>query len=179
MTSSAIVTKGLKPFMRRVANRQARLKNLSPAYKRAVTLYHAWILRNFDAEGGLHKNKDYKWEKSQRAENEGGKTLQDKGRLRRDWELRNASSYGLIRSKLEYSVAHEKGATLPAMVIRPKNAKALRWVGSDGVVRFAKKVNRPEIVLPQRKIFPDIDQAGEIIKPAFDDHLDWKKTRIT
>ena len=169
---------GLKNFMRKVSNRNAKLNNLSPAFKRAVVLYHGWILKNFNAEGGLHDNASLRWKKSNRAKNQGGKTLQDTGRLRRDWDLRSSSSYGIIKSKVDYSSVHEEGATIPAMVIRPKNAKVLRWVGKDGVVRFAKSVKRPAIVIPQRKIFPTIAQAHDIIRPAFLQHLDWNKITI-
>lgn len=178
ISGGSIVTKGLKPYMRKVVERQKRLKNLSPAFKRAVVLYHAWIQKNFRAEGGLHDNKSLKWKKSNRAGNEGGKTLQDSGDLRRDWELRHSSSQGVIKSKHNYSSTHEDGKKLPPIVITPKNAKALRWYDSDGNPVFAKRVRRPAIVIPQRKIFPEIKQAEKIIRPAFEGYLDWNKIRI-
>lgn len=42
---------------------------------------------------------------------------------------------------IDYSLFYWKGHA--SYVIRPKRAKALRWVGSDGKVHFAKSVQIP------------------------------------
>ena len=155
MAQGGVKVKGLKPFARRVGNRSKRLQNMAPAYKRAVTLYHAWILRNFAAQGTLHDDPKFYWKelksatlKRRRKKGAGGKILQDTGSLRRDWELTSSSRQGVVASQRFYSSVHEDGA-----VVKKKSGGTFK--------------------IPQRKIFPEIPQARKIIQPAFDAHLDW------
>lgn len=178
MAETEIKVKGLKPFGKRIAKRYANLQDMQPAYRRAVALYEAWIKRNFKADGGLHDNASLKWEpladstkRNRRKGSSGAQILRDTGSLMRDWERRASSKYGLIRSAHTYSVYHEEGAHIPAMVIKPKKkGGTLAWNGPGGMV-FAKSVKTKGHILPQRKIFPVPKQGNKIVRPAFEQHL--------
>lgn len=159
MVQSSVKVKGLRPFARKVGNRSKRLQNMEPAYKRAVILYHGWILRNFAAEGKLHDDAKFHWKplkpttlRRRRQRGRGGKILQDTGGLRRDWELTSSSRQGVVASQKFYSSVHEDGA-----IVKKRGDKGGTFE------------------IPQRKIFPAIPQARTIIQPAFDAHLDWNR----
>lgn len=147
--------KGLRPWTSDLMKKIHATKNLKPAFKRAVVFYHAWIVRNFNQQGKMHRNSADYWaplkpstKARRRKKGKGAKILQDTGALRRDWDMYSANEYGIIRSKHDYSRTHQDGA----------------------IITVGKK-NKKKVRIPQRKIFPDITQGQEIIKPAFQEHI--------
>lgn len=163
---------GLREEMKNVGRLNKNLHNMGPAYKKAVALYHGWILRNFQQQDGLHEDAKYKWKPLAEStvanrRKKSSNPLQDTGALRRDWELTSTSKYGKVKSAHKYSEVHEKGATIKARTITPKKKDGvLAWAGKNGKV-FAKRVRIPKTVIPQRKIFPTKKQALKIVEPAF------------
>jgi phage gpG-like protein len=154
MPDKPIKVKGLTELGQKVKKRISAYNNMAPAFKKAVTLYHGWVLRNFRAGGRLHENKIYVWPAledstivSRRKGGGGAKILQDTGALHRDWELMSNKSRGIIQSAHKYSGVHEYGT---------------------------KKAGRNRnVTIPQRKIFPTVKQARKIIHTAFVEHLKW------
>lgn len=62
--------------------------------------------------------------------------------IRISWLRRSSGDLGLsIGSSVSYALLHHEGSE--PHIIRPKNAKILRWVDEDGVVRFARVVHHP------------------------------------
>lgn len=77
------------------------------------------------------------------------------GELRRSlYKFVKMGSGGRIRggigAKSPYAAIHELGGTTSPHVIRPVNAKMLRFMGSDGNLRFASMVNHPGSSIPAR-----------------------------
>lgn len=159
MKNSSIKMVGLKPFAKELARIHRATGNLGPAYKAAAILYRQWIGKNFIAEGRLHDNPSLYWKrlkrstvKRRRKKGRGAKVLRDTGRLSRDWELSSSKSGARVRSGVFYSSVHEDGT---------RNAGRNR-----------------NVVIPQRKIFPEDKQAQKIIAPAFNQHLFKSKEKI-
>ena len=71
---------------------------------------------------------------------------------------------GSLGVRAVYGKAIEFG--LPARTIRPVKKKALRFIGSDGNVRFAKKVNLPAT------------DPQPYMQPAYDKHQGQARARI-
>jgi len=75
------------------------------------------------------------------------------GRLRRSihYELDKQSNRvtATVGTNVEYAKTHELGLTIPAHIIQPKRAKALRFEMGGRIV-FAKRVNMPAKKMPQR-----------------------------
>lgn len=109
----------LHKFLRTNDKRVANLGQLLPAHKQAVVVLHQWVQKNFEKEGGMHEEGKYKWMPSQRAMREDGKTLQDRGNLRRNWDLKSSNAKGQLKSKTPYSADHEFGVGTPQRKIFP------------------------------------------------------------
>lgn len=78
-----------------------------------------------------------------------GQPLRDTGRLQNSIQFRSNDEEVVIGTNVKYAPTHQFGA-----VIRPKNGKRLRFIGSNGPV-FAKQVTipaRPFIGLAQRQV---------------------------
>ena len=66
-----------------------------------------------------------------------------------------------VESRLPYAAAHQFGASYPPMVIRPKRAKVLAFLGSDGTMRFAMSVKIGPRTLKARPFLPSRDLAAK------------------
>lgn len=67
-----------------------------------------------------------------------------------------------------YAGIHEYGGTIPARRIEPRHAKALRWLGTDGQVRFSKGHEIPAVNIKARPYLePAIEETGDIIREKF------------
>ena len=114
-------TKSITSFLKRNNERvKALTGNMKPAHKAGVVLLFQWVLENFREEGGNHDDPGLKWKQSQRAIRENGQTLQDKGNLRRNWDLLSYNDHGKLKSQVSYSADHEYGLNgLPVRKIFP------------------------------------------------------------
>lgn len=81
------------------------------------------------------------------------------GNLRSSIQAEATSEKAVIGTNLEYARIHDIGGVIPARIVRPKRAKALRFfVGGKAV--FAKSVR-----MPQRKVRPY--KGRGYLKPEF------------
>lgn len=101
--------------------------------------------------------------------------------------LRSSLRAKIDKAKLEaqvgtnvvYGPVHEFGTTIPAHTIKPRHAKALRWIGPAGVAIFAKSVRIPAVKMPRRPwLQPAFDQAQARIKKFFKDEISGGLDRI-
>ena len=139
---------GLEPFGKKVAKRIAKLSNMHPVYKKAVVLYFQWVQRNWNAAGGLHENSSLKWDE-----------LADSTIVRRRKKGKGAEilkDTGNLRRDWDLLSNRSRG------IVRSQHFYSV--FHEEG-----GKNNRP----PQRKIFPETDQAYKIVYPAFEAHLKW------
>lgn len=76
------------------------------------------------------------------------------GRLRRSINMKfvddGFSMTATVGTNVVYARIHEMGGKTAPHVIEARNAKALRFMGSGGNWVFAKRVNHPGSVMPQR-----------------------------
>lgn len=74
------------------------------------------------------------------------------GRLQRNTRTKLESTQSKIiitaSNISRYGRIHERGGIVPAHIIEPKKAHALRWV--RGGEHFAKKVHMPAVLMPKR-----------------------------
>ncbi|BCW89963.1 hypothetical protein sos41_31310 [Alphaproteobacteria bacterium SO-S41] len=98
------------------------------------------------------------WMPSWRARDEGGQTLTRTGRLKQSFDSRADAVSVEWGTNVSYAAPLHFGA-----VIRPKNAKALAFVGSHGALVFAG-----EVILPARPMvgFTDQDSAAVVMLAA-------------
>jgi HK97 gp10 family phage protein len=67
-----------------------------------------------------------------------------------------------------YAAIHEFGGTIPARRIEPRNAKALRWMGSGGDFFFSKGHDIPSFQIRARPFLqPAMDEKAEVIRQRF------------
>lgn len=66
---------------------------------------------------------------------------------------------GMLGAKAVYARIHEEGGTIPAHTVRPRHAKALRFLGRGGQLVFAKKAEIPAVRITARPF----------LRPAFDE----------
>ena len=89
------------------------------------------------------------WKKSQRAADEGGKTLQRDGGLAGNISTKVGNSFARIGSNKPYAAIHHLGGQTKAHKIRHKKKKGLAF---GGIVR--KSVNHPGSNIPARPYLP-------------------------
>ena len=120
------------------------------------------IAKTFKAGG-----RPVRWKPSKR----GGKTLIDTARLMRSITMKAAAKSVTWGTNVKYAAIHHLGGTIPARTILPRRAKALRWIGPNGTVRFAKKVNIPATKIPAREFLVMQDEDMRVFKRIFGDYL--------
>ncbi len=91
-----------------------------------------------------------KWKPSRRAQREGGQTLIDTGRLQNSIDAQAYPDRVEVGTNVPYAAPLQLGATIPAHVIRARNAKALRFV-IGGQVIFRRSVNHPGATIEPRE----------------------------
>ena len=136
------------------------LRAKRPANLKAAVVMRQWIVRNFDAEGGLHRNAMRKWPRlepigialrkmrhpSATITAASAKPLQDTGRLKNHWDLRADDHGAEVQSRANYSRVHEEGGM--------------------SVIGFGKLKGK-SIRVHQRKILPVPEQAMGIVLPVY------------
>nr|DAD98284.1 MAG TPA: virion morphogenesis protein [Myoviridae sp. ct5nJ10] len=115
-------------------------------------------LKRFDAE---KDPEGQPWEPSGRAQEDGGKTLTNKGHLRDSIDKKATSDTVMVGSNLKYARIHQKGGT-----ITPKKAKKLVFKGRGG-----KKVAVDQVTIPARPYLGISDEDMDDVKSTMTDFL--------
>ncbi len=118
-----------------------KLNDLTPLMRQIAGIMHDAVEENF-AQGGRPK-----WKPSARALREGGKTLQDTGRLAASITSRATGNQAMVGTNVVYAAIHQFGGKTSPHVIKPKTKKALFWPGARHPV---KSVNHPGSTIPAR-----------------------------
>ncbi len=75
---------------------------------------------------------------------------------------------GTLGARAVYARIHEEGGTIPPHIVRPRFAKALRFLGRDGRVVFARSVRIPAIrIRPRPFLRPSFDEAVPTARTRF------------
>lgn len=75
---------------------------------------------------------------------------------------------GTLGATAIYARIHEEGGRIPAHVVRPRFAKALRWLGPGGRPIFAKSARIPAIRMPKRAFLqPSFEEAVPAARARF------------
>lgn len=97
---------------------------------------------------------DKPWDKSLRANLEGGQTLSDTGRLRRSFTYSANPRGFIVGTNVQYAAIHQYGGT-----IRPKRAKYLRFrlAGGSGRRKSGRGhwVQTEQVAIPARPFIPE------------------------
>lgn len=120
---------------------QKKLGNLTPVMKQIAGIMHDAVEENFEQQGRP------RWKPSKRARREGGKTLQDTGRLAASIKPKHTANSAVVGTNVVYAAIHQFGGKTGPHVIKPKNKKALFWPGAKHPV---KSVNHPGSDIPAR-----------------------------
>jgi len=123
------------------------------------------IAKTFKAGG-----RPLRWKPSRRAL-KGGKTLIDTARLMRSISMQVTGKILRVGTSVKYAAIHQLGGRIPARVVLPKRAKALRWIDKSGTVRFAKKVTIGPTDIPARPFLVIQDADWRVFRRIFEDYL--------
>ena len=143
---------GLKPWARKMVRRGENISKTEVLLARAIVVYDQWVQKNFQADGKLHDSGSLHWKplsqvtiRMRRKGKRGGgaQILRDTRRLQRDWDRNWNTKQASLKSKVGYSILHERGGETI--------------------------INKRRVKVPQRKIFPEKKQGQKIIKPVVDD----------
>ena len=135
-----ISLEGLEAALNRV---QAPLENLRPLLTAVGGHFESEATERFRTNVAPDGSK---WEQSERAKAEGGKTLLDHGHLRDSIHTVVGVDTVEIGTNLVYAAIHQFGGTTKAHVIKARAGGVLAWGGG----KFAKSVNHPGSVIPAR-----------------------------
>jgi len=125
------------------------------------------IAQNFKAGG-----RPVKWKPSARALREAGaKTLIKTARLKNSIHADVHGNKLIVGTDVKYAAIQHLGGKIKARIIVPKKAKALRWIGPGGKVRFAKRVKIPESRIPARPYLVVQGEDWRVFRRIFADHL--------
>lgn len=145
---------GVRDVLSRV-DRAAR--RTAPLFGRITNRMRNDTIRNF-REGGWYGRA---WPRSRRAAGmKRGKTLMRSGLLRNSIHAESGEGWARIGTSVPYAAIHQLGGTIPARVIRPRHAKALRWF-VNGKPVFARSVRLPPVDIPARPYLPT-DETGRL-----------------
>ena len=112
-----------------------------------------------------------RWKPSIRARLTGGKTLIKTARLLRSLSMEVAGKTLKVGTPVKYAAIHQLGGTIPARVILPRRAKALRWIDKGGNIRFAKKVSIGPTGIPARPCLVFQDADWRVFRRIFGDYI--------
>jgi len=112
-----------------------------------------------------------RWKPSNRVKMTGGQTLVKSARLMRSVSMKTLSKSVQWFTNVKYAAIQNLGGIIPARTIVPRRAKALRWIGRDGHVRFAKKVKMPAIRIPAREFMVIQDADQRVFGRIFGEYL--------
>jgi len=155
-----------REFRQAIDGLTGRLKNLSKPLRECGLVGLRSISKTFKAGG-----RPVRWKPSKRAKMTGGQTLIDTARLLRSITMEVKATSVSWGTKLKYAAIHHLGGTIPARVVLPRRAKALRWIDRQGNVRFAKKVHIPAFTMPAREFLVIQDEDWRVFKRIFADYI--------
>ena len=140
-------TNVIRAVRTRMARKQSNLGNFSAVHLKAAIVIQAWVFRNFTAQGGKHDTPSLRWRdlapstKAARAR---------KG----TWPGQILAVTGTLR-----------GGFVPSATSR--SGKVENYVPYARYHEYGNRRGRP----PQRKMFPAIAQARDIVRPLFLSHV--------
>lgn len=143
-----------------------RLKRPQKPLKECGLVLLRSIGKTFKAGG-----RPVRWKPSIRAQKRGGKTLIKTARLMRSISMQVIGKVLRVGTPVKYAAIHQLGGTIPARVILPRRAKALRWIDRSGNVRFAKKVSIGPTGIPARPFLVIQDADWRVFRRIFEKHL--------
>ena len=155
MAARAVV----KETARRMSRPQKPLRACGLVLLRSIT-------KTFKAGG-----RPMRWKPSWRAQKTGGKTLIKTARLMRSITMQVAGKTLRVGTNVKYAAIHQLGGTIPARVILPRRAKALRWIDRSGKVRFAKRVSIGPTQIPARPFLVIQDADWRVFKRIFEQEI--------
>lgn len=131
------------------------MSDLTPIMRGIAGIMHSAVEENFEQEGRPP------WPPSRRALRQGGKTLQDTGRLAASITSSYTRDSAIVGTNVKYGAIHQFGGRTGAREIRPRRKKALFWPGALHPVR---RVLHPGASIPKRA-FLSLSEGdrGEII----------------
>ncbi len=129
--------KRLKRGIRELARIGTKRKEV---HETMASTVEAWILRNFEQEGGKLKGKP--WKKSQRAIRDRGKTLQDFGTLRRSTNSKVTQRSAKVGLSVDYAPKHNFGIGVIQRRILPKESEVIDDLVRQVNLLIEKKIRR-------------------------------------
>ncbi len=129
--------KRLKRGLRELARLGTKRKEV---HETMASTVEAWILRNFEQEGGKLKGKP--WKKSQRAIRDRGKTLEDTGIMRRSTNSQVTRRSARVGLGVKYSKSHEEGIGVIQRRILPKESEVIDDLVRQVNLLVEKKIRR-------------------------------------
>jgi len=164
----AFRVKGQERLNAKIRDMVRRAEDARPAMKAIGIMQVRSIQKNFETGG-----RPRRWAASMRAAmagkpgGKGGKTLIQSAQLKNSITFSAGSKNVKIGTNKKYAPAHQFGMTLNIPEIRPKRAKALRFVGAGGEIIFTRRVKAHKVKIPKREFLlfqkEDIKRAERVL----------------
>lgn len=140
--------KGFSQAILNIEGRKSKLANFTAFHKKVAIVVLGWVFKNFQKDGGLHDDSSLKWPALSpatiaRRRQGSPQILRDTGRLRGGFE----------------SKANRSQAVISNAVVSKKGFK-YGQIHEEGLFG-----------IPQRKMFPETDQAEDIVRPVMVAHI--------
>lgn len=117
-----------------LSNMQDKVSDLTPLMKELAGIAEYAVEQNFRTEGS---RLSFPWKKSQRAINQGGKTLQDTGRLAASITSKVTKDYATTGTNLVYAAIHNFGG---------KTGRGLRVTMPERPFMYLNKEDEGDVV---------------------------------
>lgn len=170
-----ITLKGNKEFQKKLKKGIVKLSNGKKYHSRIGINLLKLIDKGFKTEGVAVTGKKWKdlasstlFARRKGTGKKGPRILQDKGILRQSFTMQAEDKEVRVGTAVKYSEVHEKGGR-KSYLIKAKNKKTLKFMGSSGDFVFPKQVTHPK--LPKRKILPTNKIAQALVRKTYDNFI--------
>jgi phage gpG-like protein len=179
-----ITLKGDKEFQKKLKKGITKLSNGKRYHSRIGINLLKLVDKGFKTEGVAVTGKKWKglasstiFARRKGKGKKGPRILQDKGILRQSFTMQAKDKEVRVGTAIKYSEVHEKGGK-KSYIIKPKNKKVLKFIGSGGKDIFARQVKHPK--LAKRKMLPKRDIGQALVTKTYNNFIkeELRKARL-
>jgi phage gpG-like protein len=170
-----ITLKGNKEFQEKLKRGSIKLSDGVKLHSRMGVNLLKLVDKGFKTEGEATTGKKWKglaastkFARRKGKGKKGPKILQDKGILRASFTSQPEKKKVRVGTAINYAEVHEFGGK-KSYIIKAKNKKTLKFMGSSGDFVFPKQITHPK--LPKRKILPTRKIAQALVTRTYDNFI--------
>lgn len=165
------VTVNLTPVLQRLGSISQRLGGLRPLLEDVKGRMLASVQQNFTAGGRPRAWTPLARSTLANRRGSSARILRDTGRLQNSITGRIEALSVIVGTNVVYGRIHQQGGTIRIPEVRPRRARALRWVTASGQVVYARRATAHTVTIPARPYLLLQDSDRQYIRLAIGRHL--------